>query len=159
MAADKAFRVGTNAFPAYLACEMLEEKTYTDFSVSRNLDPVEATASCAYREAFRGAWEALHSEAEPGAVFWPYPHLILIEELDMVACSVPDHIMRILEKSGAFTRARPHTKKLLRAAPGITGNGPALSGPQVYLWPGPSSQYIHPAVSQSNAESALGPQD
>lgn len=131
-AADKVFRRGGQpALPTELALEILQERADINVSIARTLEPLNAEAGGNYRAAFRLAWKLLNPQAPSDAVFWPYPtshpdDLEIIEELEMVGCAVSDRVMSILEKSGAYTRIRPHTKTLLLAAPEVQDEVPGL---------------------------------
>ncbi|KAG8900511.1 hypothetical protein FRC00_012526 [Tulasnella sp. 408] len=131
-AADKAFRrSGSPELATQLALEILRQKTYATVSVTRFLHPPNGEAGGGYRAAFQRAWMGLKPSTLPNAVFWPFPandldDFKVIEELGMVGCAVSHRVMGILEKSGAYTRIRPHTKTLLLAAPELEDEVPGL---------------------------------
>ncbi|KAG8951491.1 hypothetical protein FRC04_006023 [Tulasnella sp. 424] len=133
-AADKAFRHNHGdqlGLATEIALEILEETEGMQVHIARILKPANTESGGGYRAAFKRAWRILNPKATKDAVFWPYPtshpdDLEIIEELEMVGCAVSDRVMTILEKSGAYTRIRPHTKTLLLAAPEVQDEVPGL---------------------------------
>ncbi|KAG9004095.1 hypothetical protein FRB90_011055 [Tulasnella sp. 427] len=129
---DSAFRAGGSPELAHeIWIDILSDSVHSGASIGRVLVPQDASAGEAYREAFGKAWADFNRGIPASTQLWPYPKssddLKLINELKKNGCPVEDHVMKILEKSGAYCRIKDHAYQLLRQAPEITAERPGQS--------------------------------
>lgn len=131
-AAHGAFTPEFSNLAEEIARDILKDDRASGASIGHVLIPLDSEHGDEYRIAFERAWRALDEQLPGDTPLFPYQQssvhdLNLIEELGMKGRLVPEHVMRILRDSGAFTTIQEHAGTILKQAAIFTEEVPGFS--------------------------------